>query len=124
MFESCGICWIREISIQGKVTIPLVQSSTNCRIGWWYFGNIFLQLVKNQAHSWLTTAHAAPSPSPCIEISLNRVIQHVNKSPGFTLVVGSDVAVSAYNNFFVASYLIGFTNKYTLFQHKLTFLIV
>jgi hypothetical protein len=29
-----------------------------------------LFLKNNQAHSWLTIAHAVPSPSPCVENSL------------------------------------------------------
>ena len=57
---------------RGKVTIPLVQSSTNCRVGCWWIEKYFLLFVNSQAHSWLTTAHAVPSPSPCIEISLDR----------------------------------------------------
>ena len=55
---------------KGKVTIPLMQSSTNCRISCWCDEKYFLLLVNNQAHSWLSIAHAVPSPSPCIEISL------------------------------------------------------
>ena len=56
---------------RGKATIPLVKSSTNCRISCWCIEKYFLLLANNQAHSWLTTAHAVPSPSTCIEISLH-----------------------------------------------------
>ena len=52
-----------------KVTISLVQLLTYCRIGCWCIGIYFLQLVNNQAHHWLTIAHAIPSPS-LLEISL------------------------------------------------------
>ena len=62
--------WYCSILIRGKVTIPLVQLSTNCKFGYLWIGKYFLQLVNNQAHSWLTTAHAVLSPSPCMKISL------------------------------------------------------
>ena len=60
----------REISIPEEVTIPLVQLSTKCRIGCWCIGKYFFNLVNNQVNSLLTTAHAVPSLSPCIEISM------------------------------------------------------
>ena len=34
-------------------------------------------------------------------ILINREVQNENKSPGFTLVAGLDVAVSAFKNFFL-----------------------
>ena len=69
--------WPGKSLYRGKVTIPLVQLSIYCRIGCWCIGNFCLQLVNNQAHSKLTTAHAVLSPSPCIEFSL----VDVNKNP-------------------------------------------
>ena len=53
----------------------------------------FLQIVNNQALSWLTTAQAVPSPYPCIEISLLRAdVQKPNLSAfehGFNVQLGT-----------------------------------
>ena len=58
---------------RGKGMVPDVQLSTNYGLGWfWIMKNIF-QWSNSQFYSWLTTAHAIPSLSPCIEISLNQV---------------------------------------------------
>ena len=39
--------------------------------------NIFLLLENNQVNGWLATAHGVPSPSPCLEISLLKMTNHV-----------------------------------------------
>ena len=61
----------REISVQGKTAISLVRLSTNwttVELAVGVLENIF---VSRKVHSWLTAAHAVPSPSK--EIS---AVQH------------------------------------------------
>ena len=65
---------------RGKVTIPLVQSSTKYRIGCWCIGKYVLSLANKPSYSWFTTAHVLPSPSACIEIFLYRLFNHLYKS--------------------------------------------
>ena len=51
--------------------VPDVHLSTHYGLGWfWIMKNIF-QGSNSQFYSWWTIAHAVPSLSPCIEISLD-----------------------------------------------------
>ena len=50
-----------EICKQGEVPY-YTASAVELAVG--VLENIFLHLGNNQAHSWLTIAHAGPSPSP------------------------------------------------------------
>ena len=55
----------RKYMLKGKVTIPLVQSSTNFRIGCWCNDYVFLN-NKQIISSRLTTAHAFQFPHTAI----------------------------------------------------------
>ena len=59
---------------RGKVTIPLVQLSTNCRIGCWCIEKYFFQVVNNQAAQLVDNRKLAVlSPSPCIKMAYLQV---------------------------------------------------
>jgi hypothetical protein len=64
------VAQFREFSVQEEGELLLVQSSIRKKLAVSSKKNIFLHFRNNQAHSGQTTAHAATSPSSCIEISL------------------------------------------------------